>query len=105
MPPDYSQPDEPFQVQVAQRAKRLPPYLFGQINAMLHKKRPAGDAGADMWLIERLLLCVRLRRNGPGRQELLRPDDPNLHTPIDRVALVARLVGGDRMILAEPHRP
>jgi alanine-synthesizing transaminase len=37
-----------FQVQVAQRVTRLPPYLFGRINAMLYKKRRAGDDVIDL---------------------------------------------------------
>ena len=32
-----------FQVEVAQRVKRLPPYLFGRINKMIYDKRVAGD--------------------------------------------------------------
>jgi alanine-synthesizing transaminase len=43
---DLSQ--KPFQVQVAQRVTRLPPYLFGRINAMLYKKRRAGDDVIDL---------------------------------------------------------
>ncbi len=35
--------DEPFHVEVAQRVKRLPPYLFGQINKMIYDKRVAGE--------------------------------------------------------------
>jgi alanine-synthesizing transaminase len=38
----------PFQVQVAQRVTRLPPYMFGRINAMLYKKRRAGDDVIDL---------------------------------------------------------
>jgi len=39
---------EPFQVQVAQRVKRLPPYLFGRINAMLYNKRRSGEDVIDL---------------------------------------------------------
>jgi len=39
---------DPFQVQVAQRVKRLPPYLFGRINAMLYNKRRAGEDVIDL---------------------------------------------------------
>ena len=35
--------DKPFGVQVAQRVKRLPPYLFGRINKRIYDKRVAGD--------------------------------------------------------------
>ena len=35
--------NQPFQVEVAQRVKRLPPYLFGRINKMIYDKRVAGD--------------------------------------------------------------
>ena len=34
---------KPFEVQVAQRVTRLPPYLFGRINKMIYDKRVAGD--------------------------------------------------------------
>jgi len=43
-----STPDPPFEVQVAQRVTRLPPYLFGQINTMLYNKRRAGDDVIDL---------------------------------------------------------
>jgi alanine-synthesizing transaminase len=35
-------PQTPFQVNVADRVKRLPPYLFGKINAIKYAKRRAG---------------------------------------------------------------
>src|ERR1700722_15169672 len=38
----------PFQVNVADRVKRLPPYLFGKINALKHAKRRAGIAVIDL---------------------------------------------------------
>ncbi len=41
--PQNSSVDSPFQVQVAQRVTRLPPYLFGKINKRIHDKRTAGD--------------------------------------------------------------
>ena len=44
-PVDYSQP---FQVEVATRVRRLPPYLFGSINALLLEKRRAGDDVIDL---------------------------------------------------------
>ena len=48
MPVDPASPDKPFQVQVAQRVTRLPPYLFGRINKMLYDKRRAGDDVIDL---------------------------------------------------------
>ncbi|MGB6044073.1 MAG: aminotransferase class I/II-fold pyridoxal phosphate-dependent enzyme [Pirellulales bacterium] len=44
-PVDYS---KPFRVEVATRVKRLPPYLFGRINALLLEKRQAGDDVIDL---------------------------------------------------------
>jgi alanine-synthesizing transaminase len=41
-------PDPPFQVHVAERVKRLPPYLFGRINTLLYNKRRAGDDVIDL---------------------------------------------------------
>ncbi|MBI2827421.1 MAG: aminotransferase class I/II-fold pyridoxal phosphate-dependent enzyme [Planctomycetia bacterium] len=38
----------PFKVQIASRVHRLPPYLFGRINALLYKKRRAGDDVIDL---------------------------------------------------------
>src|SRR4051794_37827917 len=32
----------PFQIDVADRVKRLPPYLFGKINDLKYRKRRAG---------------------------------------------------------------
>jgi len=45
---DPSEPRQDFQVEVASRVKRLPPYMFGQINAMLYAKRRAGDDVIDL---------------------------------------------------------
>jgi alanine-synthesizing transaminase len=39
----FSPVEPPFEVEVAQRVKRLPPYLFGKINKRIHEKRTAGD--------------------------------------------------------------
>ena len=38
----------PFQVEVAERVKRLPPYLFARINAVKYQKRRAGDDVLDL---------------------------------------------------------
>ena len=43
-----SSSESPFQVQVAERVTRLPPYLFGRINALLYNKRRAGDDVIDL---------------------------------------------------------
>lgn len=48
MSADSTESEEPFQVQVAQRVTRLPPYLFGRINTMLYNKRRAGDDVIDL---------------------------------------------------------
>lgn len=39
---------EPFEVKFAQRVDRLPPYMFGRINALLYQKRRAGDDVIDL---------------------------------------------------------
>jgi alanine-synthesizing transaminase len=41
-------PQTPFQVNVADRVKRLPPYLFGKINALKYAKRRAGVDVIDL---------------------------------------------------------
>ncbi|MHB0957394.1 MAG: aminotransferase class I/II-fold pyridoxal phosphate-dependent enzyme [Pirellulaceae bacterium] len=38
----------PFQVQLAARVHRLPPYMFGRINALLYRKRRAGHDVIDL---------------------------------------------------------
>src|SRR6187431_3142980 len=38
----------PFQIQLASRVYRLPPYLFGRINALLYQKRRAGNDVIDL---------------------------------------------------------
>jgi alanine-synthesizing transaminase len=40
--------DEPFKIPVADRVKRLPPYLFGKINKLKHKKRQDGIDVIDL---------------------------------------------------------
>ena len=39
---------EPFRIEVADRVKRLPPYLFARINAIKYQKRRAGDDVIDL---------------------------------------------------------
>jgi alanine-synthesizing transaminase len=41
-------PQNPFKVNVADRVKRLPPYLFGKINALKYAKRRAGIDVIDL---------------------------------------------------------
>src|SRR5438034_9820612 len=41
-------PQTPFQINVADRVKRLPPYLFGKINALKYQKRRAGVDVIDL---------------------------------------------------------
>ncbi len=62
--------DERFQIQLASRVLRLPPYLFGRINAMLYEKRRAGNDVIDL---------------GMGN-----PSDPPEQVVIDKLAEAAR---------------
>ena len=63
-----------FKIQVAERVTRLPPYLFGRINALLYNKRRAGDDVIDLgmgnpsdppeeFVIEKLAEAARDPRN------------------------------------------
>lgn len=40
--------DPPFEVSLAQRVHRLPPYMFGRINQLLYEKRVAGNDVIDL---------------------------------------------------------
>jgi alanine-synthesizing transaminase len=40
--------DRPFTIQVADRVRRLPPYLFAQLNRLMYEKRRAGDDVIDL---------------------------------------------------------
>src|SRR5688572_8935971 len=42
------EPHQPFRVEVAERMKRLPPYLFARINALMYQKRRAGADVIDL---------------------------------------------------------
>src|SRR5438477_6792375 len=64
----------PFQIDVAERVKRLPPYLFGRINELKYRKRRAGvdiiDLGMgnptdvpDAMVIDKLCEAARDERN------------------------------------------
>jgi alanine-synthesizing transaminase len=66
--------NEPFKIKFAERMDRLPPYLFGRINALLLQKRRAGDDVIDMGMgnpseppqdlvIEKLVEAARDPRN------------------------------------------
>src|SRR5436190_13280168 len=70
--PNISQ--APFQVNVADRVKRLPPYLLGKINDLKYRKRRAGidviDLGMgnptdppESWVIDKLCEAARDARN------------------------------------------
>lgn len=66
--------DQPFEVRVADRVTRLPPYLFGTINKMIYDKRVAGDDVIELGMgnpsdppqdlvIEKLVEAARDHRN------------------------------------------
>jgi alanine-synthesizing transaminase len=67
-------PEAPFHIDVADRVKRLPPYLFGRINDLKYRKRRAGidvidlgmgnptDVPADT-VIDKMVEAVRDERN------------------------------------------
>jgi alanine-synthesizing transaminase len=66
--------NEPFKIEFSPRMARLPPYLFGRINAMLYQKRRAGDDVIDLGMgnpseppndlvIEKLVEAARDPRN------------------------------------------
>lgn len=75
--PDSSQnppPIRPFEIQVAERVTRLPPYLFGRINTLLYNKRRAGEDVIDLgmgnpsdppedFVIDKLVEAARDPRN------------------------------------------
>ena len=80
--PDWTQtmqsepntPQGPFHIEVAERVKRLPPYLFGKINDLKYRKRRAGvdviDLGMgnptdvpDPLVIDKLCEAARDERN------------------------------------------
>jgi alanine-synthesizing transaminase len=67
-------PERPFHIDVAERVKRLPPYLFGKINELKYRKRRAGidviDLGMgnptdvpDALVIDKLAEAARDARN------------------------------------------
>ncbi|XZE54440.1 aminotransferase class I/II-fold pyridoxal phosphate-dependent enzyme [Planctomycetaceae bacterium SH139] len=47
-PPTEDPAPQPFEVRFAQRVDRLPPYMFGRINALLYQKRRGGADVIDM---------------------------------------------------------
>ena len=72
--PKNPAPVKPFDIQVAERVTRLPPYLFGRINALLYSKRRAGDDVIDLgmgnpsdppedFVIDKLVEAARDPRN------------------------------------------
>ncbi len=76
-----SSSDPPFKVELADRMHRLPPYLFGKINAILYQKRRAGDDMIDLGMgnpseppqelvIEKLVEAARDPRNHGYSQSL-----------------------------------
>jgi alanine-synthesizing transaminase len=45
---EWTDSDRPFRIEVAQRVRRLPAYLFARINQLKHEKRRAGDDVIDL---------------------------------------------------------
>ncbi|HEV7223368.1 MAG TPA: aminotransferase class I/II-fold pyridoxal phosphate-dependent enzyme [Pirellulales bacterium] len=83
LPPsdDPAHGEAPFKVVLADRMYRLPPYLFGKINAILYQKRRAGDDMIDLGMgnpseppqeivIEKLVEAARDPRNHGYSQSL-----------------------------------
>ena len=71
---DKNTVDSEFEVRVADRVTRLPPYLFGRINKMIYDKRVAGDDVIELGMgnpsdppqeqiIEKLVEAARDPRN------------------------------------------
>src|SRR5215470_8996422 len=67
-------PEQPFAINVAERVKRLPPYLFGKINSLKYSKRRAGVDVIDLGMgnptdvpeplvVEKLCEAARDERN------------------------------------------
>src|SRR5439155_662793 len=67
-------PQHPFKIDVAERVRRLPPYLFGKINDLKYRKRRAGidviDLGMgnptdvpDQVVIDKMVEAVKDERN------------------------------------------
>ncbi|MCI0465181.1 MAG: aminotransferase class I/II-fold pyridoxal phosphate-dependent enzyme [Gemmataceae bacterium] len=67
-------PEAPFRIDVAERVKRLPPYLFGKINELKYRKRRAGIDVIDLGMgnptdvpephvVEKLCEAARDERN------------------------------------------
>src|SRR5487761_921418 len=80
-PTEQRPSDEPFKIVLADRMHRLPPYLFGRINATLYQKRRAGDDVIDLGMgnpseppqelvIEKLVEAARDPRNHGYSQSL-----------------------------------
>ncbi|HUY90289.1 MAG TPA: aminotransferase class I/II-fold pyridoxal phosphate-dependent enzyme [Pirellulales bacterium] len=78
---EQSESDRPFKIVLADRMYRLPPYLFGKINAILYQKRRAGDDMIDLGMgnpseppqdavIEKLVEAARDPRNHGYSQSL-----------------------------------
>src|ERR1700745_3438347 len=66
--------EAPFRIDVAERVKRLPPYLFGKINELKYRKRRAGVDVIDLGMgnptdipealvIDKLCAAARDERN------------------------------------------
>ena len=67
-------PQQPFKIHVSDRVKRLPPYLFGKINALKYQKRRAGIDVIDLGMgnpsdvpapqvVDKLIEAARDERN------------------------------------------
>jgi alanine-synthesizing transaminase len=116
--------DKPFSIPVAERLKRLPPYMFGKINKLKHEKRVAGidviDLGMgnptdppDPMVTEKLAEAIKDPRNhrysvssgiGNLRKEVaaryLRKYDVTLNPDTEVIACLGSKEGFSHMCLA-----
>ena len=115
--------DQPFTIEVAERVRRLPPYLFAEINKLMYEKRRAGADVIDLGMgnpsdppqdlvIEKLAEAARDPKNhgyvpAQGILSLRREAAAKYLQELRRAARSA--AGGDRLPRVEggvqPHVP
>ena len=93
--------NRPFSIEVAERVRRLPPYLFAQINRLMYEKRRSGDDVIDLGMGNPTDPPQDLvdRKAGRGRP---RPEEPRLQRSPGHSQPAA---GSGRQVLQALRRP
>ena len=98
-------PQTPFKIEVADRVKRLPPYLFGKINALKYQKRRDGIDVIDLYYLHRVDPNTPIEETVGAMSRLVEQGKVLFHTVgcVACHAMDKKLVGASFADVAKKH--